>query len=140
MIRRYGPERGEARLAKRPACPVQVFRVYKQCANSGDGVTQKQGIAIVGRHAPAIATPLDLHPHNGRIFLAGHYQGTRQLASPSLRCIGLVTSRYLLIRYLPAQRCTVFSAASEPSKRQPIEIGDPGWQGMRVGLAYDEET
>ena len=121
MFRRYGPERGEARLARRPARPVQVFRVYKQCANSGDVVMRKQGIAIVGRRAPAIATPLDFHPRKGRIFLAGHHQGICRLASPGLQYIELVTSRHLLIRYLPVQLYTGFSVF------KPIRIGDPGW-------------
>lgn len=97
MFRRYGPERRVARLARYPACLVQVFRVYKQCANSNDVAMQKQGGAIVGRHALVIATPLDSHPHKGRIFLAGRHQGTCRLAWPGLHYIGLVTSRYRVI-------------------------------------------
>src|SRR5258707_7009844 len=117
MCQRYGPERGEVRLARHPACSVQVSWLYKQFADSGDEMMCKQGIAIFDRCVPAIAMPLDFHSHKSRIFLVGHYWEARPLASPGLHCIGSVTSHYLLIKSLPVQRCTRFSAVDKPSER-----------------------
>jgi hypothetical protein len=45
-------------MARRPVCPLRVFCVYNRDADSGDVVTQEQGLSIVDTHEPAIA----IHP------------------------------------------------------------------------------
>jgi hypothetical protein len=41
-----------------PVCPLWVFWVYKEVADSDDVVIQKQGLSTVGIRVPGIAMPL----------------------------------------------------------------------------------
>jgi hypothetical protein len=100
MMRPYCPKRGEARLARRLVCLLQVFRVYNKVGDSGDVVIEKQGFSIVDIHEPALAmhlSPLcihaiDSHSHRNQIFLVGHHQEVRRFDSPGLHHITPVSN------------------------------------------------
>ena len=72
---------GEARMARHPGCPWQVFPMYKLVANSGDVLIRKRRFAIANIRGLVTASPLShfcefhlhpkLYPHRSRIFLVG---------------------------------------------------------------------
>src|SRR6266403_6365864 len=85
----------EARLARRPTCPSQVFLVSKRVADLGNEAMQKQCFSIVGtreqafamRVSQSVSLPLfpDVHPYKNQIFLVGRRQGACRLVSPGLQ-------------------------------------------------------
>ena len=80
-----------------------MFQVCKRAADSGDVVTQKQGLSIVGTRVPAIATTLSsfscLHlrilsrgdpetgPYKNQILLGGRRQAAHRLLPHALNRI-----------------------------------------------------
>jgi hypothetical protein len=49
-------KRGKA--ARCPVCPLRVYWVYNEVADSGDVVTEKQDFSILDTHEPMTAMPL----------------------------------------------------------------------------------
>src|SRR6266436_4798802 len=110
----YCPQRREARLARRPVCPLRVFWVYKLVADSGNVEIQRQRVSIVDTHEPVTAMPLspsclhmiDPHPCKNQIFLVGRHQGVRRFVSPGLHHIksAVIVGRCIRKTYLDLVR------------------------------------
>jgi hypothetical protein len=148
-------------VARHPTCPLQVFRLCKQVADSADAVIQKQRFANVDRRAPAIVMPLcplflmHLHPDKNRISQVGLHRGECRLILPGLtsrqvsqQSWGDVAQRtYIDMGYLtPRQSSDMHDLLSSTSLPDGdlLKIDDPG----RVGddgrrwamLEYGRET
>jgi hypothetical protein len=140
-------------LAKRPACPSQVFCLCRKVANPGDEAIEKQYFAIDDTRVPVTATPfqsiapfgkhlVELRPHSGQILQVRHHQGARRLISHGLHRIESVSSlcgkwrRDVrgLVNSSPVEKSALPSAVGDPSDREAIKIGGRG----RVG--NDEEV
>ena len=115
-------------------------------------MTQKQGFAISGTHAPARATPLSLlHADRNQRFLKGldresfllspglhHTAGSQQLESVIVK--KLYKHRPPLKNSSSVSRCACF-AVIEPSKWQSVGVVDPRLEGdIGEAIPVVEET
>ena len=105
-------------LARYPGPSLQMFRSYKEVADPGDVVIQKQGFSTVDIRVPAIAKTLllvsyiDLRSpdqgnlgtqlHRNQILLGGRRQGALRLLLPGLLCVksairlsGMIQNKYV---------------------------------------------
>ena len=97
MMGLYRPQRREARLARRPMCPLPVFWVYNKVGDSGDVAIQKQGISIADIHEPVFAISLsslsytmNSSPHRNQISLVGRHREVCRFVSLGLHRIATV--------------------------------------------------
>jgi hypothetical protein len=85
--------------------PLWVFCVYKQVADPGDVMIQKQGFSIVDTHEPAFAMSFAfgfqvmIHPNRNQIFLEGRHREVRRFVSPGLHHIKLVSGHCGMSRH-----------------------------------------
>ena len=108
MIQRHYHQRGEVRQARHLGSVLRVCRTYKEVADSGGVVIQRQGFSTVDIRVLAIATNLPLFSHFGlRIHrnverrlrlhrnqksIGGLHQEARRLLPPDLHRIESASS------------------------------------------------